>query len=204
MKKYVIRKVDGNGIDWDKLEKAEIDTYSWMDNAYRPRVCAALCYDAKAIYIRFWSFEKEIRGTHKIHNEMVCEDSCVEFFMRPKSSKYFFNFETNVLGTMLLGFGEERENRESVAVDDAFEIVSSVKNAETYQDEMWTISYQIPFAFLKKYYGDLDIVQDGLRANLCKCGDLTKYEHYGMWNPILVDEPDFHVPAYFGEMVFEV
>ena len=40
-----------------------------------------------------------------------------------------------------------------------------------------------------------------LRGNFYKCGDLTRYEHYGMWNPVQSDTPDFHRPESFGELV---
>ncbi|MBE7064123.1 MAG: hypothetical protein IJN25_04690 [Clostridia bacterium] len=204
MKEYVIKKVETKPLDWDQVPKAEIDAYRWMDNGYAPRVRAALCYNRDAIYIKFWAYETEIRGTHKTHNEQVCEDSCVEFFFHPNSDPNFFNIETNVLGTQLIGFGPERNGRTRVEVeDDVMQIIPSVKDAEGYDNTFWTVEYRVPFSFLKRFYGDLDIVKDGLRANLCKCGDLTRYEHYGMWNEIEIEEPDYHRPDWFGKMTFE-
>ncbi len=204
MKEYTIKKVTGKPVDWNAIPKVEIDTYSWMDNGYVPKVCAALCYDAEAIYIKFWAYETEIRGVQKEHNSQVCQDSCVEFFFRPNSNPNFFNIETNVIGTQLIGFGPERNGRQRVEVDEAvMQIVSSVKDADAYNADVWTMEYRVPFSFLQKYYGELDIVADGLRANLCKCGDFTKFEHYGMWSPIEVEEPDFHRPDFFGSMTFE-
>lgn len=204
MKEYAIRKKNGTSIDWDAYEKAEIDTYSWMDNGYAPRVCAALCYDAEAIYIKFWAYETEIRGTYHKHNDNVFEDSCVEFFFRPNSNPNYFNIETNVLGAQLIGFGPARENRERVNVDDVvMQIQPSVKDADNYKDNVWTMEYCVPFSFMKKYYGDMDIISDGLRANLFKCGDFTKFEHYGMWSPVEIESPDFHKPEFFGSMTFE-
>jgi len=204
MKEYSIKRVESKPESWENIPKAEIDTYLWMDNGYAPRVCAALCYDSEAIYIKFWAYETEIRATHKNRGENVYEDSCVEFFFRPNSNPNFFNIETNVLGAQLIGFGPARDGRESVDVTDEFmQITPSVKDAENYSGDMWTIEYRIPFALTKKYYGDLDIISDGLRANLFKCGDFTKYEHYGMWSPVEVSAPDFHRPEFFGSMTFE-
>lgn len=204
MKEYIIKKIPENSPCWDSIPKADISAYRWMDNTYRPKVQAALCYNQEAIYIKFWAYETEIRGTHKKHNEQVCEDSCVEFFFRPNSDSNFFNIETNVLGTQLIGFGPERNGRARVEVDDdIMKIIPSVNDAEDYNDTCWTIEYRVPFSFLKRFYGDLDLVKDGLRANLCKCGDFTRFEHYGMWNEIEIDEPDFHRPDWFGKMFFE-
>ncbi len=204
MKEYTITKVDKKPVDWETIPKAEIDTYGWMDNGYAPRVLAALCYDEEAIYVKFWAHESEVRGVNKNHQEPVYEDSCVEFFFQPVSSPYFVNIETNVVGAQLIGFGKERDGREEVPVlDDVMKIEPSVTDAESYQGDVWTLSYRVPFSFIKKYYGDIDVVADGLRANLYKCGDLTKYEHYGMWNPVENPEPDFHKPEFFGRMTFE-
>ncbi len=204
MKTYTIKKVNAKPSSWESLEKIQIDIFKWADNDYRPRTEAALCYDSEAIYIKFWAYETEVRGEHKKHNEAVYEDSCVEFFFRPKSNPNFFNIETNVIGAQLIGFGPQRENRLEVAVDEAvMQIIPSVKDAETYDEDVWTMEYRVPFSFLKKYYGDLDIVSDGLRANLYKCGDLTKEEHYGMWNDIDYLPPDYHRPEFFAEMIFQ-
>ena len=204
MKEYTIKKVTGKPENWESIPKALIDTYKWMDNGYTPKVEAAICYDEKAMYIKFWAYETEVRGEHHTHQESVCEDSCVEFFFRPNSDPNFFNIETNVLGTQKIGFGPKRGDRATVEVVEAdMQITPSVTDAETYCGEVWTVEYRVPFSLTRKYYGELDILKDGLRANLFKCGDCTKFEHYGMWSPVEVPEPDFHVPAFFGKMTFE-
>ncbi len=203
MKRYTIAKVETPFVEWEKIEKLEIDTYKWVDNGYEPKVYAALCYDENAIYVRFWTYEKEVRGVHKLHGEMVCEDSCVELFMHPKSDPRYLNFEVNVLGAMLLAIGTSRYDRKVFPVDSSFGIESSVSDAETYCDSMWTVGYKIPFSFLRSVYGEIDIIKEGLRANFYKCGEKTKMEHYGVWNQNLSPTPEFHAPQYFGEMIFE-
>ncbi len=204
MKEYVIRKVDKRPENWDGFEKAKIDTFSWMDNGYAPRVEAALCYDSEAIYVKFWAYEKEIRCVHHAHGENVYEDSCVEFFLRPTSDPRYLNLETNALGYMLIGLGTESEGRQDIlAKDEEMQFETSVKDAESYQDDMWTLSYRVPFSFLARYYPGVNVVEEGLRGNLLKCGDFTKYEHYGMWSPVENETPQFHIPEFFGKFTFE-
>lgn len=204
MKSYTIKKVNGKPSDWSGIEKAKIDIYKWAENDYRPRTEAAICYDEEAIYIKFWAYETEIRAEHKNHNENVCEDSCVEFFFRTNSHPSFLNIETTVIGKQLIGFGKDRHVRLDVPVeDDVMQIIPSVRDAENYSDDMWTVEYRVPFSFLKKFYGDINVIEDGLRANLYKCGDFTKFEHFGMWNEVDYMPPDFHRPEFFGEMIFE-
>lgn len=204
MKEYVIKKVSGTPIDWSVIPKTNIEIYKWTDNDYRPKVNAALCYDKDAIYVKFWAYESEIRCIHKEHNSNVFEDSCVEFFLRPNSDPNYINIETNALGKQLVGFGQKRADRKRIIVsDETMHTVPSVLDASLYNEEMWTMEYQVSFAFLKEQYGDVNIVDDGLRANLFKCGDFTKYVHFGMWNEIESDEDDFHKPEWFGSMIFE-
>lgn len=207
MKEYVISKVKSFPIDWDKLPKAYIDTYAWMDNGYAPVTYAALCYDDTAMYVHFWANEEKVRAVHHHHGDDVYEDSCVELFIRPHSDARYMNFETNVIGKMLLGIGENGndDERKDIPVDDSvFCIQSSVKDTASYNGKGWTLTYKIPFSFLRSFYGDVDFVKEGLRANLFKCGDKTEFEHYGMWSPVTNDTPNFHLPEYFGKMTFEI
>ncbi|MGN1071022.1 MAG: carbohydrate-binding family 9-like protein [Candidatus Fimadaptatus sp.] len=42
-----------------------------------------------------------------------------------------------------------------------------------------------------------------MRGNVYKGGGKTRFEHYGMWNPVTSDHPDFHRPESFGLLVLE-
>lgn len=204
MKEYIIQKVSAKPTDWEMIPKAEIDYFGWVENDYRPRVFARLCYDSEAIYIKFWAYEDEVRGEHKTHEEGVCEDSCVEFFFCPDSKEDFLNIETNCLGCQLIGLGKDRYVRKDIPVDeDLMQISTSVSDPVTYHDEFWTAEYRVPFSFIKEQFDGADVIEEGMRGNLFKCGDLTKYEHYGMWNPNLSPTPDYHLPEYFGKFIFE-
>lgn len=204
MKEYTIQKVKGKNVDWEQIPKAEIKNYLWIDNGYAPEVYARICYDDTAIYVKFWAFEEEIKAVYCKHEGHICKDSCVEFFFKPASSSYFINIETNVLGYMLIGIGSDRNDRKNITVDEeTMQIVASTKDVESYDGKGWTVSYQIPFSFLEKHYGEIDFIKDGLLANLYKCGDETKFEHYGAWNPVETPTPDFHRPEFFASMRFE-
>jgi len=50
-----------------------------------------------------------------------------------------------------------------------------------------------------------DLVLRGLKAsaNFYKCGDKTSKLHYVTWNPVGTEDPDYHQPDYFGEILFE-
>jgi Carbohydrate-binding family 9 len=41
------------------------------------------------------------------------------------------------------------------------------------------------------------------KANFYKCGDKLAQPHFLAWNRIETPEPDFHQPAFFGDIEFE-
>ena len=199
MKEYTIVKKR----PWDDVPKAEISTYKWMNNGYEPRAFTQLAYDNESIYVKHTACETEITVKATEYQDDVWKDSCMEFFMRPACDERYLNFETNALGVLLLHFGTQGERTVLDDIDPAiFVLTPSVQSPENYSSEKWTLEYKIPFDFLRSLYGDFDL-KDGLYANFYKCGDETKYEHYGMWNEIDNPSPQFHIPEFFGRLWFE-
>ena len=49
----------------------------------------------------------------------------------------------------------------------------------------WEVFYRIPLSFLRLFWPDFTFTGN-LRANVYKCGDLTRQEHYLAWNPVYV------------------
>jgi hypothetical protein len=148
-------------------------------------------------------------------NDDVFRDSCVEFFFCPDpfKDKRYFNFEMNAIGTLLLGLGVDRQSRTRLKGEppEQFNIKTSLnkKNIdlpvkEFWTVEYWTVEYTIPFEFIKKYFPKLEFKsKQKMTGNFYKCGDETKFPHYGSWNPIKTPQPDFHRPEFFGELILE-
>ena len=42
-----------------------------------------------------------------------------------------------------------------------------------------------------------------IKANFYKCGDELQTPHFLSWNPIKIENPDFHRPDFFGTLEFE-
>ena len=105
----------------------------------------------------------------------------------------------NSLGTLLMGVGINRHNRKKIT--DYTDVIPDTTPIR--DDESWSVIFHLPLDTIYAVYGKLDI-RPGFRfkGNLYKCGDETEIEHYMMWNPITVEEPDFHRPDYFGD--FEI
>lgn len=210
-KQYIIQKAASEKeIDFSKIPALNIHNCLWDKFGYAPVSMGQFCYTDEALYVKLTSYETEITGRYTQMNDPVYTDSCLEFFISPNydTDKRYMNFETNCLGALLLGLGTTNENREDLTVDfkKEFGLTSTVslKNIKDYQENHWSVCYHIPFSFLEKYFGPIHITSGKkIAANVFKCGDETKYEHYMSWNKVDNEVPNFHLSEFFGEMIFE-
>lgn len=213
-KSYIINKVQDDIVwtesDWNKIASIEIDNFPWDNNGYRPRTEVKMVYSNSFLKIHFKSFEKEIKTVYSNVNDPVYEDSCVEFFFSPilSKEKNYMNFEINAIGTYLIGFGPYNGDRIRITNEDinTFSINTSVteESVKNYEEDFWTITITLPFTFIEKYFGKLNFHSGyKFKGNFYKCGDKTKFSHYGCWNLINNDVPNFHLPDFFGTLVLE-
>lgn len=191
----------------DKLGKKEqIGILNWEGYKYKPDVSFAIGYTDREILLRYYIKEKYFKAEKTESNEMVCEDSCVEFFVAPAEDGIYYNFEFNGIGTCLLGTGTGRED--SIRVDP--EIISRIRRKSTVGnkpvseqkgDYSWTITMAIPFEVFFRHEVK-NLKGKVFRANFYKCGDMLSVPHYVTWNPVGTKEPDYHRPEYFGLLKF--
>ena len=92
---------------WGHADVAEIANFHANGSDHRPVVRAKALYDDNAIYLAFRVNDRFVRAVHTNYNDMVCRDSCVEFFVEPKPDAGYFNFEVNCGGTVLLSYVED-------------------------------------------------------------------------------------------------
>ncbi len=193
---------------WKAVPGLTIDNYLWLDNGYRPRVEVKVGYTRRFIYTFFRVFEKRVRIQYLEFQNPVWKDSCVEFFIDPfpEKERGYINIETNAAGAMLIAFGPNRDMRSPIPSQDlpGLEIATSVKGKLEggHGADYWTLSYRLPLSLFEKYYGSAVTPGHRARANFYKCGDETNPPHFGAWNPVLVAEPDFHRPEFFGRVFF--
>jgi hypothetical protein len=213
-KRYVIKRTSG-APDWSAVQPIEIDFFFEHSSGHRPRTQARLLYDNDQLYVRFNVADRYVRAVAEKHQDPVCKDSCVEFFVQPKAGESYFNFEVNAGGVMLLycipvaADGSARMDQlQPVPIDriEAMQIRHSLPSRidpEITDPCEWTIEYNIPFSLFETY-GLLSRPLAGQiwRANFYKCADATSHPHWGMWSPI-PDGRRFHRPEHFSELVFE-
>jgi hypothetical protein len=190
----------------ERVGKLHIDTINWKDYNYKPEVNFSIAYGDNEIFLKYYIKENYFKAEKSETNQMVCEDSCVEFFVSPEDDGIYYNFEFNGIGTCLLGTGTGRENSTRCNPDIVSKIrrLTSVGTTPVKEREgifEWTITVAIPFeVFFHHKVGQLE--GKIFRANFYKCGDMLKVPHYVTWNPVGTDNPDYHQPGYFGLLKF--
>jgi hypothetical protein len=202
--------------DWDVTPWKEIDPLmisNFMGNKpeHFPDTQVKVAYDDVAIYIKFRVEDQYVKAVYEKNQDPVYQDSCVEFFFTPGEDIIigYFNLEMNCGGTMLFHHQvEPRKNAVLISEDDIKQIqvistLPKIVDPEIREKITWQVSYRIPFSILSNYH-DFDKPQPGTiwRANFYKCADDTSHPHWLTWAPIDFPTPDFHRPAYFGELEF--
>jgi hypothetical protein len=196
---------------WNNITALSINDYMGEKPIHFPSTQAKVAFDDEAIYIIFRVKDQYIKAVHHSNQDPVYKDSCVEFFFSPEETtqKGYFNLEMNCGGTML--FRHQKVPRKGgVNISDGhiaqIEVAHSLPkiiDPEINEKTTWVVEYRIPFSLLK-YYHDFSNPDEGSiwRANFYKCADETSHPHWITWAPIDNPTPDFHLPDYFGKLIF--
>ncbi|MCI2083143.1 MAG: carbohydrate-binding family 9-like protein [Bacteroidales bacterium] len=177
-----------------------VDTLNWTSYPYKPDVKCLLGHTDLSMLVKFKVTEGHAAATCMENNGEVWKDSCVEFFVREPGNPFYYNFETNCIGTILAAKRTGRDDavhfteKELASIS---HIPSLDKHPFADKSEAWSLSLEIPF----KLIGIGSGIPKTLDANFYKCGDDTAIPHYLSWNPILTPEPDFHRPEFFGKLI---
>jgi Carbohydrate-binding family 9 len=183
-----------------------VDIINWKNYDYKPQVSFEIAYSDNEIFIKYYITESYFKAEKTETNQMVCEDSCVEFFVSPADDGIYYNLEFNGIGTCLLGSGTGRENSIQADVD----IVSKIRRQtsvgikpvkEKKGEFTWTITIAIPFEVFF-HHKIKELKGKTFRANFYKCGDMLTIPHYVTWNQVGTENPDYHQPKYFGLLKF--
>jgi hypothetical protein len=186
--------------------KLFIDTINWKRYDYKPEVAISIAYSDYEIFLKYYITENYFKAEKTDSNQMVCEDSCVEFFVSPEDDGIYYNMEFNAIGTCFLGIGTDRATNKLVKP----EIISKIRRltsagTEPFMEKSgnceWTITIAIPFEVFSHH--QVTYLKGKIfRANFYKCGDKLSVPHYVTWNPVGTDKPDYHQPEHFGLLKF--
>jgi hypothetical protein len=204
-----------DGPVWSRANTLDLTNwYRTERSEHRPKVQARVLYDDKTVYVAFKVKDRYVRSTREDWQGCVCRDSCVEFFVRPKPKKGYFNFEMNAGGTLLLYYIEDETRTptgfktfKEVSYDlgktiQVYHSLPAVVYPEIKKPTTWFIEYAVPVALFEHYVGKLgNLAGQEWRANFYKCGDATSHPHWASWAP-LGDVLNFHLPRFFQPIRF--
>jgi hypothetical protein len=189
----------------DHIHQELIFNVPWVDYPYKPQVAFSMAHGEQGIFLKFYVEEKHVRAVNSEPNQPVYEDSCVEFFVSFGDEAAYYNFEFNCAGTCLLGFGEGRMDRELIAPEIIKNIAyeSSLKPSKNTESNIgWELTLAIPFSAFQNH--EISTLRGKkCRANFYKCGDKLPEPHFLAWNSISSETPNFHLPAFFGNVDFD-
>ncbi len=187
----------------EKGERRTIESINWAnDYPYQPLTAFTIAHSDKYIYIEFFTRCNFLRAVNYENQSPVSQDSCVEFFVSPKSDERYWNFEFNCIGTINASTRTERKNPQRLTDDELAQVKRYASCGTRPFEEIeglftWSLIVAIPLALIGVEYKGEPI---DMMANFYKCASGCKQPHFLSWNPILTPKPDFHRPEYFGKI----
>lgn len=123
-------------------------------------------------------------------------DVC-EIFVAPdeREPERYYEFEAAPTGEWLdLAIRKKGDVRET-----DWEFHSGMTSAARISENQIEIAMHIPW----KAFGRRPLVHERWRVNLMRCVGTGEPRGYLAWRPTYTEQPDFHVPEVFGEIVFK-
>lgn len=199
---------------WSRTETLELIHYRPEGSDHQPKTSVRLLYNQAGIFGIFTVEDRYVRSLHTEYQSPVHKDSCVEFFVKPKQDRGYFNFEFNCGGALSCSYildpartAEGFRNSMKLSEEDGKQVLiyhsmPNIVDPEITAPATWVLEFFVPFSLLEKYVGPLVTMSgQSWQANFYKCGDETSHPHWASWTELR--EKNFHVPEYFGEIVFE-
>jgi len=187
-------------------QRETVELLNWPDQYnYKPITYFNIARSNDSIYIKYNVHGSMLRAIYSNDQDSVHEDSCVEFFCMPVGSDKYTNFEFNCIGTCS---ASSRKGRSEEVVPFS---PAEMKTIERYPsigrrafNEMegmfeWDLTVKIPFKLMGI---DSNNLPEKIKGNFYKCADGTDSMHFVTWSPVNTENPDFHRPEFFGELIF--
>lgn len=185
----------------NEQERHLLEFHLWPNGNNKPDVFFSIAHNDREVLLKFFVQENEIRANVNKINGNVWEDSCVEFFVSFDASGYY-NLEFNCLGMVYAAFGKNRNERTKLSEQVLSKIESHTTLTKTQDQFYWEISIVIPTGVFS-HHSIHSLKGMKCKGNFYKCGDGLSSPHFLSWTNIESDIPNFHLPKYFGEIVFE-
>lgn len=212
LKKNIVIDANWNKSQWKKIKPVEIKHYMGEVSVFQPEVQSKMMYDDDNVYVIFQVKDCFVKSVTTEYNGPVSTDSCVEFFFSPDTEfpLRYFNLEVNAGGTPLMFYiTKPMSERKKLNDDELMQIPIAHSLPATVDPEItepitWTIEYRIPISLLNKYANVTHPAKGVVwKANFYKTGSKTSNPNYLTWSFVDNPRPNFHLPQFFGTLIFK-
>jgi hypothetical protein len=187
----------------DKLAPQSLDHLLWSNDGYYPKVQFKIGHHSDCIFLKFTVSEDDVQMVYNQLNDPVYKDTCVEFFISFDNDTHYYNLEFNGAGNFSVGYGSNKFDRADLPVD----VISAIKT----QAKLWCVNEDFVYrwelvlvipASIFVYNPNIRLKGLPCRLNFYKCGDDLPKPHFVAWNNIETEQPNFHLPEFFGKGLF--
>ena len=195
-------------MDTARVEWTTIGCCNWPEEfPYKPKAEFRIAYTDEALLLHYRASEYSVRAKYGEDDGTVWTDSCMETFLSPcPEDGSYYNLECNCIGTVLLGHSDGKGNKvrasaETLAGIKRWSSLGRSPFVERKAEDPWEVALIVPFAsyWLHDFRPETGTK---IKANFYKCGDELAKPHFLSWAPITWEKPNFHLPAFFGELIF--
>ncbi|MBR5053205.1 MAG: hypothetical protein IKW91_08270 [Bacteroidaceae bacterium] len=190
------------------ISYTSISNVNWPNEfPYKPKVEFAAAHTGDALLLHYRVEEQSVRAVAEKDHEHIWEDACVEFFVMPvEADELYYNIECNCTGKLIVAVGEGRDGRKPAPAEvmrkiDRWASLGTEPFDVRNEPTKWEVALRVPITtfFKHKFESFEGLVAKG---NVYKCGDNLPVPHFISWSPIKTENPDFHRPEFFGQMIF--
>lgn len=210
LKKPMVIDAKWDKAQWKKIKEIPISNFMGDIPAFRPVVKAKMMYDQDYLYLIYKVDDRHVRIQNDKFNSSVSTDACVEFFFSPDKDwpLWYFNVEINAGGTALMAFHKDGKRTNMVEEDFKDVLIAHTLprklDQEISEPITWFLEFKLPLKLLKKY-SSISQPEKGVKwkANFYKTSSRSTNPHYLTWSKVHNPKPQFHLPQYFGTLIFK-
>jgi len=169
------------------------------------------CWDDKNLYIAFDVVDMDIRATFTQREDKVWQEEAVEFFVSPDGNlKKYYEFQfspRNVVRDIQVDNPIGRMQGSTFNGDWVCEglqsavLLDGVLNNPSALSTGWSITIALPFASILPTKGRINPGDEWL-INFFRV-DRWPGEEFSSWSPTFIHPWEFHVPEFFGRLIFK-
>lgn len=199
---YQVKKIHSKE-ELSQCEAFTIGNYMW-NSTREPRAYGKMGYiEGEGFYVEMVCEESDPKRVYHNYNDPVCNDSAMEIFLafpekgEPLSNDVMYiNFEINSNAALYAAYGKGRKGRKHMPES----YLETADCKAVISENEWKLSVLFPEEFLKKECGIEELNEKTeFYCNFYKIAESPEIIHFGAFNKIDNETPNFHLPVFFAK-----